>query len=50
MVRSGSALNDPALAELLRVNNFKQALKNVEKKLKKQPRDVELLVFNLFVH
>lgn len=44
MVKNSSALNDSTLAELIRVKNFKQALKNVDKKLKKQPKDVELLV------
>ena len=40
----GDALSDPALSELVRLKNFKQALKNVEKKLKKQPNSIELQV------
>ncbi|KAL9081341.1 MAG: hypothetical protein Q9159_007349, partial [Coniocarpon cinnabarinum] len=40
----GDALHDPTLRELVRVGNFKQALKNVDKKLKKHPLDTDLLI------
>lgn len=42
-----SAARDAGLGQLIRLKNYKQALKNVDKKLKKQTNDYDLLVMRL---
>ena len=39
--------DDPLVGELVRIKNYKQALKNLDKKLKRSPKDHALLVCSI---